>query len=49
MTVDPTSPSMGTMSSEPATDRGGWAEERVVACRVARPAMEDHRKGHRPA
>jgi hypothetical protein len=45
---------MGTMSPEPevlelAANRGGWAEVRVVACRVARPAMEDHRDGRRLA
>jgi hypothetical protein len=45
---------MGTMSPEPealelAADHDGWAEARVVACRAARPMVEDRREWCRPA
>jgi hypothetical protein len=54
VTVDPMSPSMGTMSPEsealePAANRDGRAGAQAVECRAARPMVGGRREGPRAA
>jgi hypothetical protein len=54
VTVDPMSPSIGTMSPEPealepAANRNGRARAQAVECMVVRPMVGDRREGARSA